>query len=326
MGFRMRVLITGATGFIGGALARRLLHDGHTVTALTRGRVPPEGCDPAFGDLTDLPSVERAMVRAESEAVFHLAAQAIVPYAKRDPWATFESNVRGTYNLLEAFRRHAPFATCVVASSDKAYGELSLPPSRHGPGYDEEDAMAGRGPYDCSKSCADLISQSYLIEHGLRIGIVRAGNVYGSGDANPTRIVPSIIRDIVRGVAPRILSDGTPVRDYLHVDDAVEGYLAVQRYVASNRVTPLATRAFNLSGGEPVSVTELVEIAMSEAEDLGLAPNDGPVVLGQRVGEIQHQALNTRLARSELGWSPQVTLRQGIRRLLNHEAIRCGRL
>lgn len=321
----MRVLVTGTTGFIGGALARRLRHDGHAVTAFTRGRTPPDGCRPVFGQLEDLASLERAVVAAEPDAVFHLAAQAIVPYAKRDPWAAFEANVRGTYNLLEAVRRHAPDVACVVASSDKAYGVLDWGPDGWHRAYDERDPLQGRGPYDCSKSCADLIAQSYAAEYGLRVGIVRAGNVYGPGDTNPTRLIPSIVRDIIRGVEIRILSDGSPVRDYLHIDDAVGGYLAVERHVSACVETPEG-RAFNLSGGLPVSVSEVVDMAMSAAEGMGLALNNGPIFLGSRTGEIPYQALHTNLARTVLGWAPRVGLRDGIEGMLRHEAIGCGRL
>lgn len=325
----MRVLITGAAGFIGNALACRLVANGHRVTAIIRDGTTEADCDVVNGDLRDLPTVERAMVYAEADAVFHLAAQAIVPYARRDPWNTFEDNVRGTYNLLEAFRRHGKAeATCVVASSDKAYGELQGRPL-----YRETDPLAGRGPYDCSKSCTDLIAQSYAAEYALRIGVVRAGNVYGPGDTHPTRLIPSIVEDIVSGVEPVIQSDGRPIRDFLYIDDAVEGYLAVERYFRGltheqlrHGAEPWIHPAFNLSGREPISVLDLVLLADEAAQVVGLAPNEDPVILGKRTGEIAYQALDTHLARTVLKWAPQVTLFEGLQRTIRAEAVRVGRI
>lgn len=326
----MKVLITGAAGFIGNALACRLEADGHEVSAIIRDGLTEAGeTQVTYGDLRDLPTIERAMVYFEPDAVFHLAAQAIVPYAKRDPWGTFEDNVRGTYNLLEAFRRHhRPGAVCVVASSDKAYGELTDRDPRLSLGgagdslYDERDPLAGRGPYDCSKSCTDLIAQSYAHEYDLRIAVVRAGNVYGPGDTHSTRLVPSIVDDIVMGRPPTIQSDGRPVRDYLYIDDAVEGYLAVSRYLQNEGTLA----AFNFSGGEAVSVRQLVALADQAAHEIGLAPNEEPIVLGKRLGEIRFQALNTHLARNLLRWSPKVSLLDGLRRTIRAAAVKVGRI
>lgn len=320
----MRVLVTGAAGFIGGALASRLLRDGHLVTALVRDGDPPVGCRVLRGDLRDLQAIERAVARHGPEAVFHLAAQAIVPYARRDPWSTMEDNVRGTYNLLEAFRRHSlSGATLVVASSDKSYGDM--PPVGHGESraYRESDPMAGRGPYDASKSCADLLARSYADEYGLRLAVVRCGNVYGPGDVHPTRLVPSVVRDIVDHVVVHITSDGTPVRDYLYVDDAVEAYLAVEEYLrglsyerAVNREPFPPLRAFNFAGGEPTSVRTVVGLALEVAAELDLPPAHRVVFHDVRRGEIREQVLNWTLASSLLGWMPQVTLRDGLRRTL----------
>lgn len=322
----MRVLLTGGAGFIGGALASRLERDGHRVYATARDGLVEADCQVLYGDLRDLAFAERAMAYAYPEAVFHLAAQAYVPIARRDPWGTMEDNVRGTYNLLEAFRRHAAAdATLVVASSDKAYGETTLLPCR------ESDALSGQGPYDVSKACADLLAQAYGREFGLRIGVVRCGNVYGPGDSHPTRLIPSLVEDMLAGIDAVIRSDGTPVRDYLYVDDAVEGYLAVERYLRGLDWELLANgglyaRAFNLAGGEAVSVREVAERIEATCGELGLAVNGEIVVCGTRTGEIQNQQLDTSRARALLGWTPAVTLNEGLRRTVRAAAVGHGRL
>jgi len=311
----MRVLVTGAAGFVGGALAARLLRDGHEVTAFVRNGQPPSGCTVIRGDLCDLYSVERALARSRLDAVFHLAAQAIVPYAVSYPWATFEDNVRGTYNLLEAFRRHGSFDTrLVVASSDKAYGELP----DYKAAYRESYSMDGRGPYDVSKSCADLLARSYATEFGLRIAVVRCGNTYGPGDTHVTRVVPTLVSQLVRGEPVRMDSDGSPVRDYLYIDDAVDGYLAVERYLAGlPQVIPYGPQyqAFNFAGGVHLSVRDLVDLARTVAREFGLTPG-APAFLGTRRGEIWMQALDCTLARRVLGWEPRVGLADGLRRIL----------
>lgn len=327
----MRVLLTGAAGFIGTALARRLDAQGHELLCLIRdGNVEVDSCEVVYGDLRDMPTVERAMAYCEPDAVFHLAAQAYVPVAKRDPWGTLEDNVRGTYNLLEAFRRHAfPESTLVAASSDKAYGELGDGAAE----YRESDPMAGRGPYDCSKSCADLLAQSYALEYGLRIAVVRAGNVYGPGDTHRTRLMPSIVADVLAGADVRIRSDGSPVRDYLYIDDAVEGYAAVERYLRSlthdsllHMLPEAPHRAFNLSGDEPRSVRRVVDEVIQATFELGLAVNGEVVTLGTRRGEISYQSLDTSLARRVLGWKPRVDLREGVMRTVRAAAVEAHRI
>ncbi len=304
----MRVLITGASGFVGGALAQRLLRRKDVVTALVRDGDAPDGCNVIRGELEDLRSCERAVVESSPDVIFHLAAQAIVGHARVDPWSTFESNVRGTYNLLEAYRRHAPAALVVVASSDKAYGELT---DRSGQ-YREDDPMAGRGPYDCSKSCTDLIAQSYGHSYGLNLAIVRAGNIYGPGDSDLSRIVPSAVDDIVNGRNVVIRSDGTPVRDYLYIDDAVDAYLAVAEYLRTGG----DYTTFNFSGGQPVTVLEVVN-TLRTAATMQLIPQKGVKVLGSRTGEIRAQNLNTTRARTVLGWTPKVSLFDGLWRTLD---------
>lgn len=312
----MRVLVTGASGFVGSALVEKLIEQKNDVWALVHDSESPRSDDlhrenVIRGSLIDLQACERAVVKSDPHIVFHLGAQAIVPYARRDPHATMEANVRGTYNIAEAFRRHrANAAVMVVASSDKAYGEARRFPDGEGfRPYHEDDALEGRGPYDASKSCADLIAQSYAHEYGLPIGIVRAGNIYGPGDRDMTRIVPCIASALTREEAPVLMSDGNPVRDYLYIDDAVDGYLRVAHHVYHTQSTVPSDRAFNISGGEPISVRRLAETAAEIAGHPSLAP----VVLGTRVGEIAYQVLDSRLARRVLGWVPRTDLYTGLR-------------
>lgn len=295
----MTVLVTGATGFVGGRLATRLLQQGNRVVALCRDGDPPKGCEVVRGDIEDLHTCERAMVEYEPTRIYHLAAQAIVRHAKRDPYATMETNIRGTYSMLEAYRRHYPGpSSMVVASSDKAYGELDV-----GSKYTEDTRLHGRGPYDVSKSCADLIAQSYAREYSLPIGIVRAGNIYGPGDTDMTRIIPSAVAAIRNWKSPEILSDGTPVRDYIWIDDVVDGYLKVADHAAVHDMCQ-----FNLSGGEPISVSRLIQLLIEVSDNrVGM-----PVPADVRRSEIHYQVLDTSLARKVLGWAPKVTLRDGL--------------
>jgi CDP-glucose 4,6-dehydratase len=323
------VVVTGASGFIGGALTRSLLGLSHRVVTLCRdGEVDVPGRDVVRGELEDLRACERLINEHQPCAVFHLAAQAMVQRAQRDPWATMESNVRGTYNLLEAFRRHAPQgAIFVMASSDKAYGEI-----RGGRSYHEDDPLEGRGPYDCSKSCADLIAQSYALEYGLKLGIVRAGNVYGPGDTDSSRIVPSLVADLMANRDPTIMSDGTPVRDYLYITDAIAGYLSLWRHLDSLEagVAGRGALAVNLSGGEPISVEDLAWTAIKVREGLERQRHPGhepkvlrPNILGVRRGEISRQVLDCSFAKRELKWEPAVDLDTGLRNaLLSAYAIR----
>ena len=316
-------LITGATGFIGGELARQLLNRGDRVVALCRDGDPPSGCEVIRGDIEDLQACERAVVEAYPEGVFHLAAQALVEKAGRDPYHTLKTNVLGTTNMLEAFRRHRFVgARMVVASSDKAYGEL--PVGRDS--YDEGTPLEGRGPYDVSKSCTDLIARSYQLSYSLPIAIIRAGNVYGPEDRDLSRIVPSLCNDVLDGQPLTIRSDGTPVREYLHVHDAAKGYIAAFEKRGSG--------PFNLGTGQPMSVLELAEEfvwTLREIVNRERTSNAWPYgrdfasdiehyvkhqakieVLGVRKGEIQRQVLDAAQAKEVLGWEAKMSLRDGL--------------
>lgn len=321
-------LVTGATGFIGGHLARTLVETGNRVVTICRDGNPPDGCAVVRGDIEDLQTCSRAIVEEELDGIFHLAAQPIVGYAKRDPYSTMETNIRGTYNLLEAFRRHRGKTTrLVVASSDKAYGELPVGSSA----YTEDMPLAGRGPYDVSKSCTDLIAQSYGISYSLPIAVIRAGNVYGPGDDDMTRIIPSLCNDVLTRNPLTIMSDGSPVREYLHVDDVVRGYIA-----AYGGHVQCTARAYNLGSGDAVSVSDLVqefyamlqqiprsqyysiprELVHEVDSYLKLIQSNPIQILGVRGGEIQMQILNGERSHKELGWTATKDRTSGMRETL----------
>lgn len=311
----MRAVVTGASGFVGFNLVRDLLTSGHTVTVLERdaqmfSRLPAVQCSTVRGELEDMKVCDRLIVEHRPDVIYHLAAQAIVGHANVDPVSTMESNVRGTYNLLESFRRYRTFdSVMVVASSDKAYGEMRVYADGAAP-YREDDPLMARGIYDVSKACADMIAQSYAHSYCLPIGIVRAGNIYGPGDADKTRIIPSVLDDIANDRSPVIRSDGSPVRDYLYIADAVSAYKAVADYLMNCEIFPRA-HAFNFSGGEPVSVIELVLRIMELAQNEGLKVKP-PLITRETGGGIKCQVLDTAKARNVLDWQPAFSLTEGL--------------
>ncbi len=305
------VLVTGGQGFIGSWLCERLLAHGarvvvprRDVPALSRFRI--EGlearCDTVQMDLLDYESLVRVLNEYEVRAVFHLAAQTIVGTANRSPHSTFEANVRGTYNLLEACRAigvvGGPVGRVVVASSDKAYGASDRLP------YQEDQPLEPAYPYDVSKACADLIARSYAATYDLPVAVTRLANVYGGGDFNLSRIIPDTASALVAGRRPVIRSDGSPERDYLHASDAVDAYLAVASSLPETR-----GRAFNAGPGEPVSVSEVVR-RLIDLSGLALEPDvQGS---GTPHGEIDRQHLDSTRIREELGWAPRVGLEEGL--------------
>jgi CDP-glucose 4,6-dehydratase len=304
------VLVTGAQGFVGAWLAERLLDDGRRVVALRRDVDPEsrfraegieERCILALADLTDHDALLRVLNEHEVDEVFHLAAQTIVATANRSPLATWEANVRGTWSLLEACRSLGTVGRVVVASSDKAYGDHRELP------YREDFALQPRYPYDVSKACTDLIARSYAHTYGLRVAVTRLANVYGPGDLNWSRVVPDTARALARGERPVIRSDGTPERDYLYVEDAVDAYLAV---AASLDRPDLCGRAWNAGWGRPVPVLEMVRTLISVS-----GRDVEPDVRGRGTphGEIDRQYLDSSAIRSELGWAPRVELERGLR-------------
>jgi CDP-glucose 4,6-dehydratase len=304
------VLVTGATGFVGSWLTAALVRAGAEVVALVRDRPPctlfdlldlPGQVTTVSGAVEDLAVVERALNEYEVETCFHLAAQAIVGAATRSPLSTFETNVRGTWTVLEACRRVPGVARVVVASSDKAYGEQpSLP-------YLEETPLEGRFAYDASKACADVIARSYAATYDLPVTVSRCANIYGGGDLNFSRMVPGTIRSALRGEPPLIRSDGTPVRDYLYVEDAVEAYLLLGERADAPGVRG---EAFNFGTAEPVPVLALVREILEAAGAAGLEPR----VMGTASHELSQQFLSSAKAEKLLGWRPLVPRNEGLRR------------
>jgi CDP-glucose 4,6-dehydratase len=305
-----RVLVTGASGMVGSWLVKELLARGATVVALVRDTDPQselfrsgdvQRIAVVDGQLEDFWTLERAINEREIDTVFHLGAQTIVGTAQRFPLPTFESNIRGTYNLLEACRIHQGLVRrVVIASSDKAYGEQPTLP------YVETLPLQGRYPYEVSKSCADLIAQSYHHSYGLPVAIARCGNVYGGGDLNWSRIVPGTIRVLLHGQSPVIRSDGTYVRDYTYVKDAALAYLALAEGLDHSEVRG---EAFNFSGESPISVLELVRIIQRLMDATDLKPD----VRNEAQGEIHRQYLSAAKAHADLGWGVKYTLEQGLR-------------
>lgn len=307
------VFITGCTGLLGSALARRLVGHGANVVGLVRDSVPRsqlvrEGSldhiSVVHGPLEDYTLLERTLNEYEIETVFHLAAQTIVGTANRNPLSTFEANVRGTWQVMEAARRTSTVKRVLFASSDKAYGEHEVLP------YSEEAPLIGRHPYDVSKTCADLIAQAYAHTYGLNVCITRCGNLYGPGDLNFNRLIPGTIRSLFNGEPPVIRSDGTFIRDYFYVEDGVQAYLHLAERMLDGE---LAGHAFNFSNELQISAKELVDrltIMMGRSELV-------PVILNQASGEIKHQYLSAEKARRILGWHPDHSLDEGLQQTIS---------
>jgi CDP-glucose 4,6-dehydratase len=305
--------VTAGTGLLAGWLTRALVEQGADVVCLTRDGVPQ--CELARvrmtdqvkvvrGDLRDGALLERVLGEYEIDAVFHVGAQAIVGIANRSPVATFESNIQGTWNLLEACRHSPKVRTIVVASSDKAYGEhADLPCS-------EDTPLRGKHPYEVSKSCADLIAQSYAVSFGLPVAITRCGNFYGGGDLNWSRIVPGTIRSVLRGEPPLIRSDGHYIRDYFYVEDGAAAHiLLAEKLAADERLKGLA---FNFSNEQQITVLELVNLILHK-----LNSSLVPVVENQVSQEIRNQYLSAARARQMLAWKPLFTLDEGLERTID---------
>lgn len=256
------------------------------------------------GDVTDQVTLERVIGEHEVRSVFHLAAQTIVGIANRNPVSTFQSNVAGTWAVLEACRRSPLVSEVVVASSDKAYGEqVDLP-------YREDAPLQGRSPYDVSKSCADLLAQSYAATWATPVVVTRCGNFFGGGDLNWNRLIPGSIRSLLAGEPPLVRSDGTFVRDYVYAEDGAEAYIRAAEALSANR--GLAGRAYNFSLERPLTVLQMVKLIV---EVTGVALE--PVILNEATNEIRAQYLDSTRARQELGWAPKVGLEEGLRRTVD---------
>jgi len=305
-------LVTGASGLVGGWLVRRLLDSGAEVVCLVRDWVPQselartgmiERVRVVRGDVRDQAVLERTLGEYEIDTVMHLAAQTIVTIANRNPVSTFETNIGGTWALLEACRRSPTVKQIVVASSDKAYGDNEMLP------YDEQTPLQGRHPYDVSKSCADLLAQSYAMTYRLPVAITRCGNFYGGGDLNWNRIVPGTLRSVLRGQRPVIRSDGQYIRDYFYVEDGAAAYMLLAEKLATN--ADLYGQAFNFSNEIQVTVLDLVKQILA-LMDSHLEPD----IRNETTNEIRHQYLSAAKARQILEWRSLFTLDEGLRRTI----------
>jgi CDP-glucose 4,6-dehydratase len=297
-------LVTGATGLLGGWLVQRLLDAGADVVCLVRDWVPHSelilrGCldrvKVARGEVQDQNLMERVLGEYEIDTVFHLAAQTIVGIAQRNPVSTFASNVGGTWAVLEACRRSPAVRQIILASSDKAYGE------HNGRPYTEDLPLQGRHPYDVSKSCADLIAQSYAASYDLPVAITRCGNFFGGGDLNWNRLVPGSIRAVLRGQRPVIRSDGSYVRDYLYIEDAAAAYMLLAEKLAEN--PGLRGQAFNFAHDTTLTVMELVQRILSL-----MGSKLSPDVRNEASHEIHYQSLDAAKAKETLQWMPLYSL------------------
>jgi CDP-glucose 4,6-dehydratase len=303
------VFVTGASGLLGSWLTERLQGRGATVTCLVRDWVPNSRLvasgtlstvQVVRGELEDYGLVVRALNEYEVHTIFHVGAQTIVGTAARSALSTFESNIRGTWCLLEAAKTCSKLVErVIVASSDKAYGSHEKLP------YTESTPLEGRYPYDVSKSCADLIALSYYHTYGLPVVVTRCGNLFGGGDLNFNRLIPGTIRSVLRGEPPIIRSDGKFIRDYFYVRDAVDAYVLLAERILDGE---LAGQAFNFGNEAPIPVVEVVAriLELMNAADLT------PVILSEASSEIREQYLNCAKARDLLDWHPKYDLDTGL--------------
>jgi CDP-glucose 4,6-dehydratase len=309
-----RVLVTGATGLVGSWLVKRLL----TLEADVHGLVLDADPDSELirsgdisritvtnGDLRIPMDVSRAVKNSNCEVIFHLGAQTIVGTALNDPMWTFESNIAGTWNLLEAVRQSGnQVKSVVVASSDKAYGTSDVLP------YLEGFSLHGEGPYDVSKSCTDLIAQSYGKTYKLPVTVARCGNIYGGGDLNWSRIIPGTIRSLIQGAQPEIRSDGSFIRDYVYVMDIVDAYIHLAVETEKGRING---EAFNFSRDEPLSVMDLYKQICHAFNNSYVEPK----ILNSAKNEIKDQHLDSSKAKKVLGWKSNFTLTDGLTETIN---------
>ena len=316
--FRERnILVTGASGLLGSWLSERLVDLGANVIALVRDFVPtsrifatvanrPETIAQRMivvnGDVREREVIERIMGEHEVETVFHLAAQTIVGIANANPLSTFETNIAGAWNVFEAARRSPRVKRVIFASSDKAYGSHDTLP------YTESMALRGEHPYDVSKSCADLIARTYFKTYRLPIAITRCANLYGGGDMNWNRLVPGVIRDVIGDRRPVIRSDGTLIRDYLYVEDAVDAYLNLAKTMDNSAIHG---ESFNISSSTQLTVLEMTRTIL---ERMGSSLSAD--VRGEASNEIQHQYLDAEKARRLLNIRPRYGLVEGLDRTI----------
>jgi CDP-glucose 4,6-dehydratase len=310
---RRNVFVTGATGLLGSWMTEELLRRGANVTCLIRDWVPESrlvgsgalaSVNAVCGELEDYSLLARALNEYEIDSVFHLGAQTIVGTALRAPLSTFEANIRGTWNMMEACRVNPKVERVVVASSDKAYGEQERLP------YTEDEALNSKYPYDVSKACSEFIALSYFHTYQTPVAITRCGNLYGGGDLNFNRLIPGTIRSALRNEAPIIRSDGKFIRDYFFVRDAVDAYLTLAERLPDAQFNG---EAFNFSTESPVSVLELVDEILKLTGKTHLTPK----VMNEASREIPKQYLSCEKARRMLGWQSKFTLDEGLRETID---------
>lgn len=301
------VAVTGATGFLGSHVVSHLVDSGAHVVVLVRDEVPVapiaqrwlEQVTIVRGDITDQGTIERLLGEHDVRTLLHLAAQSQVGVANRNPVSTFDSNVRGTWTVLEAARRSPLVEQVVLASSDKVYGTQPVLP------YTEAMALLAVNPYDVSKACADMLGQSYHATYGVPVAITRCGNFFGPGDLNWERIIPGTIRSVLRGERPVIRSDGTMLRDYLYVVDGAAAYLRLVEAMATS--DEVVGEAFNFSMEQPLSVLDVVRL-VQQAAGTDLEPD----VQDRAAHEIPEQHLSAEKARRLLGWAPSLSVEAAV--------------
>lgn len=309
-----KAFVTGATGFVGANLTSRLLDEGADLVCLERDLVQPNSLDllklrdrvtVVRGTVEDLELMNRILNEYEIDAVFHLAAQAIVGAANRSPVSTFDSNIRGTYQLLEACRLNPNVSRIVVASSDKAYGSHTDLP------YTEDYALDGIFPYDVSKTCTDLIARSFAMTFDMPIAITRSANIYGPADVNVSRVIPGTILSVMNGERPIIRSDGSPVRDFIYTDDIASGYL-----VLAENIDRARGHAFNFGSNDPIAMLPLVQKII---ERMGASGKVQPeILLSSKIErEIDAQYLSSKKVNEMFGWTAKFDLDAGISKTID---------
>ena len=304
----MNILVTGADGFIGSHIAKALVDKKANVTTVVRDVKKTSNLDVLnlrnkvniiHGDLVNFHDCERTINEYDIQFVFHIAAQAIVGPANRSPLSTFESNIKGTWNILEACRLSKTVKGLIIASSDKAYGQQKKLP------YTEESPLNGYYPYDASKACAEILARCYYMTYNLPLAITRNANTYGPADMNMSRIIPDVITTILRGEQPIIRSDGTPERDYMYIKDAVSAYLTLAENLHRKEVIG---QAFNFGTGKPISVIDLYNKIIKL-----MGKNTKPKILGEAKNEIDGQYLAIDKVKKILKWQPKYTIGQGLK-------------
>jgi CDP-glucose 4,6-dehydratase len=308
-----RVFVTGANGFLGSWLTEKLVEKKAKVVALIRDQLPESTFNTSGiihkvtiinGRLEDYEVIERVLNEYEIDTCFHLGAQTLVEIAERSPLSTFESNIKGTWNVLEAVRKMDTMKRLVLASSDKAYGSSDKLP------YSEDDYLYGLHPYDVSKTCSDLIAQAYYNTYGLPVVITRCGNIYGGGDLNFSRIIPGTIKAVISNENPVLRSDGTYLRDYIYVKDVVDAYMTLTENLERKNVRG---QAFNIGTETPISVLELVDkiLTLSGKEFLKT------VIKNEAEHEIKKQYLDCQKIRQILGWKYKYYLDMGLKETIS---------